>query len=419
MPAVPAPHPANEAERVAALRSYDVLDTGAEAAYEDLVALASHICGAPIALLSLVDADRQWFKARQGLDVAETSRDLAFCAYAILGSDLMIVPDASQDPRFSGNPLVTGAPDIRFYAGAPLATPDGYALGTLCVIDRVPRTLTPEQQRALAALGRQAVAQLELRRNIKSLRDAYERLQELDRLKSEFVAAVSHELRTPLTSISGGLQLVLDDDAAVSGDYRDLLSGALRSSKRLIRITNDILDLSKLQAGRLTLERSRCSVNALMATACETVGYLLEGRTRIRLTPSDGDQVVDADSGRIVQALVNLLSNALKFSPVSEPVSISAVGHDRVVDIVVRDEGPGIDPESLARLFRPFQQLPAAALAGGGTGLGLVITKGIVEQHGGSIAVTTGVGSGSSFIVTLTQAQTLAPEAASGPDAGQ
>ena len=405
MPAVPAPQPANEAERLAALRSYDVLDTGAEAAYDDLVALASHICGTPIALVSLVAADRQWFKARQGLDVAETSRDLAFCAYAVLGSDLMIVPDATQDPRFSSNPLVTGAPDIRFYAGAPLATEDGYTLGTLCVIDRVPRTLTPEQQRALIALGRQAVAQLELRRNLKRLRDAYERLQELDRLKSEFVSAVSHELRTPLTSISGGLQLVLDDEAAVSGDYRDLLSGALRSSQRLIRITNDILDLSRLEAGRMTLERSRCSVNALMAAACESVGYLLEGRTRIRLAPSGGDEIVDADSGRIVQALVNLLSNALKFSPVTEPVSISAVGHDGLVDIIVRDEGPGIDPESLARLFRPFQRLPAASPAGGGTGLGLVITKGIAEQHGGSIAVTTRVGSGSSFIVTLPQAR--------------
>ncbi len=401
MPAVPAPHPMNEGERLAALRSYDVLDTGAEAAYDDLVALATHICGTPIGLVSLVDANRQWFKARAGLEAPETPRDLAFCAYTILGDDLLVVPDATRDPRFADNPLVTGDPDIRFYAGAPLKTPDGYALGTLCVIDRVPRELTGQQLEALAALGRQAVAQMELRRNLKNLRTAYERLQGLDQLKSEFVSTVSHELRTPLTSIRGGLQLVLADHEAINGESRDLLTAALHSSERLIRITNDILDLSKLQAGHLKLDRSRCRVNSLIATACETVGHLLEGRSWIRQSPADDDPVIDADQGRIVQALVNLLSNALKFSPPTKTVAVAAVRRDSTVEITVSDEGPGIDEEGLAKLFQPFQQLGSAVNASGGTGLGLVITKGIVEQHGGSVAVTSRLGTGTRFIVTL------------------
>jgi PAS domain S-box-containing protein len=167
-----APAPANEQKRLDALRRYSILDTLPERDFDDLASLAARICDAPTALVSLVDADRQWFKAKVGLEAAQTSRDLAFCAHAILQSDLLIVPDATTDQRFSTNPLVTGPPHIRFYAGAPLITPAGYALGTLCVIDRVPRELTPQQANGLRALSRQVVAELELRRTRTDLKSA-------------------------------------------------------------------------------------------------------------------------------------------------------------------------------------------------------------------------------------------------------
>ena len=170
--AVPAPPTKNESQRIDALRSYDIMDTMPEAAYDDLVLIAAAICQTPIALLSLVDDKRQWFKARIGLAAAETPRELAFCAHAILDAKPLVVEDTTQDPRFATNPLVTGDPSIRFYAGVPLVNAEGHALGTLCAIDRRPRELTTEQTSALEALSRQTMAQLELRRTVSRMQNA-------------------------------------------------------------------------------------------------------------------------------------------------------------------------------------------------------------------------------------------------------
>jgi GAF domain-containing protein len=158
-----APLPANESDRLDALKRYEVLDTPDEVDFDDFTWLASQICGTPIALISLIDATRQWFKSRVGLEARETPRERAFCGHTILGTKILEVPDALQDVRFHDNPLVTGAPDIRFYAGTPLTTHDGFNLGSLCVIDRAPRHLSDLQRESLVRLGRQVVMQLELR----------------------------------------------------------------------------------------------------------------------------------------------------------------------------------------------------------------------------------------------------------------
>lgn len=163
MPAAPLPE--NEAERLAVLRRYDILDTESEQAFDDITKLVAHICGTPMALITIIDVARQWFKAKVGVDVAETSREVAFCSYALLEpNELLIVPNAPADPRFADNPSVIDKPSIRFYAGAPLVTSDGFILGTLCAVDIKPRQITPEQKEALRALARQVVSQLELRR---------------------------------------------------------------------------------------------------------------------------------------------------------------------------------------------------------------------------------------------------------------
>lgn len=164
-----APLPPNEKQRLKILWQYDVLDTVPEEVFDDLTELAARICEAPVALISLIDEDRQWFKSKVGISVSETSRDLSFCAHAIRQEGLFIIPDATLDKRFAKNPLVTSDPKIRFYAGAPLITPDGHALGTLCVIDKVPRELRREQQQALQVLARHVMTQLELRRHAREL----------------------------------------------------------------------------------------------------------------------------------------------------------------------------------------------------------------------------------------------------------
>lgn len=160
------PIPPDEPERLEALQRYEILDTPPEQAFDDLAILATQICQAPVALVSFVDRDRQWFKSRVGLDLVETRRDVAFCAHAIAARETLIVPDTLADERFAHNPLVVDHPKIRFYAGAPLRVEEGRCLGTLCVIDHVPRAFSESQQRALEALSRQVTAQLELRRQV-------------------------------------------------------------------------------------------------------------------------------------------------------------------------------------------------------------------------------------------------------------
>lgn len=189
----------NEKARLAALRRYRILDTDPEKAFDDLTILASHVCETPVALISLIDSNRQWFKSKVGVNVSETPREVSFCSTAIQQPDLFVVPDATKDPRFSSNPFVVSDPKIRFYAGAPFTSSDGHPLGTLCVVDMVPRQLTKSQENALLSLSRQVQAQFELRRNLIELRAALEERDqaeaERDRTIVELQQALEHVQR--------------------------------------------------------------------------------------------------------------------------------------------------------------------------------------------------------------------------------
>ena len=203
----PFPVPRNENDRLRTLRAYKILDTKPEERFDELTQLAALICDVPISLITLVDADRQWFKSRVGLELSETPRAHAFCTHAIMQPKMFEVPDAALDERFSENVLVKGEPHIRFYAGAPLATADGHLLGTMCVLDREPRHLTAEQKRALEILGRQVIANMELRNNLRELKEAL--------AARESAEGASGDAATGLDGVIDSLETALSELRAV------------------------------------------------------------------------------------------------------------------------------------------------------------------------------------------------------------
>lgn len=215
---IPPGTPADEAARLAELRAYEVLDTEAEQAFDDLTQLASDILKVPIALVSLVDSERQWFKSRVGLDAAETPRDISFCGHVVAGDQLLLVPDATRDERFADNPLVTAAPDIRFYVGAPLRTPTGHVVGTLCAIDREPRQVTASELEALRRLARQVVSQLELRRRQRELARSHAFLTGV--LESAPVGVMTTDAEGAVTSVNRFFVETLGYDPRVDGPRR-------------------------------------------------------------------------------------------------------------------------------------------------------------------------------------------------------
>jgi signal transduction histidine kinase len=385
---------ADEAERLAALRRYELLDTLPEQEYDDLTQLAAHICGVPIALVTLVDADRLWFKSRVGLPVAGIDRAQSFCSQVVVDREMMIIPDASCDERFARSPLVTGYPDIRFYAGTPLISQDGHALGTLCVVDLRPRQLDGQQIAMLRALGRQVMSQIELRLHL-LVRAA------MEKAKDEFVSVVSHELRTPLTSIRGSLGLIEGGAlGTVPPELARMVAIARANTDRLVRLINDILDLEKIAAGKLELKlRPLDPADLVDAALTETQG--IAGQARVDLAWSavePGGARLLGDRDRLIQVLVNLLSNAIKVSPPGGGVAIRIESAGGRVRITVRDRGPGIAARDLSRIFGRFQQIDSSdSRSRGGTGLGLSICKAIVEEHGGTIGVDTAEGEGSDF----------------------
>jgi signal transduction histidine kinase len=405
---LPAPLPPDESTRLHALRGLCLLDTLAEERFDRIVRTAARLFGVPIATVTLLDDARQWFKAQQGLDVAQTPRDISFCGHAILGREALVVPDSHEDARFHDNPLVVGAPHIRFYAGHPLRAPDGCRVGTLCVMDRAPRRFTDADRRLLEDLAHW----VELEFDAVTVRLAREALEQQERLKSEFISTVSHELRTPLTSIRGALGLL---EGGVAGplppSVAEMVGIAHKNSERLIRLVNDILDLEKMDAGRLELHLKPAELAPLLLQAAQAhQGYADAYGVRVEAVLEAPGAVARVDADRLAQVLANLLSNAIKFSPRGERVTLRLTRGNGTLRVQVEDRGPGIPEAFQSRIFQRFAQADSSdARQRGGSGLGLSIARSLVERLGGSLAFITGPGQGTIFWFELPECSLEAP----------
>jgi signal transduction histidine kinase/ActR/RegA family two-component response regulator len=419
------PTPHRDAERVQALRAHRVLDTLPEADYDDLVRLASHICGTPIALISLIDNDRQWFKARLGLDVAETLREHSFCAHAICEPDQEVfeVCDAQLDARFAQNPLVQGDPNIRFYAGTPLITRDGWALGTLCIIDRKPRQLTKEQTDALVTLRRHVVNALELRRlvheqkhTINALHQTQEELEisrgqaeAATQAKSRFLATMSHEIRTPMNAVIGMATLL--QTTPLNAEQQECTETIRTSGEMLLTLINDILDFSKIESGRLDLEQCPFALDYCIDRVIDLVAsHARQKDLRLTRELAPGvPPVIVGDEVRLRQIILNLFSNAIKFTQQGGVAlrvdSVACPDGRHELHFAVHDTGIGIPPDRIDRLFQLYAQADISTTRNfGGTGLGLAISKRLVEMMGGRMWVKSAEGEGSIFNFTLVAA---------------
>jgi anti-sigma regulatory factor (Ser/Thr protein kinase) len=290
---------ANEPARLDALRRYRILDTDPEQAFDDLTLLASQICGTPIALITLIDENRQWIKSRVGVTLIETARSVAFCAHTIDQRDIFVVPDAREDARFQENPFVRNEPHIRFYAGAPLVTPEGHALGTLCVLDKVARTLSESATWALDALRRQAQAQLELRRNLADLERS---LAERDRAEAE-QATLVRELRESL-------------------DHVNTLSGLIPFC-------------------------STCELNMVIPADPSAIPRVSEGVRHLLTAKHWPDEEIAKIELALVEALANAVRHGCKGDPTKHVQCVVTCDANQEVVIVVRDPGSGFDPATV------------------------------------------------------------------------
>ncbi|WP_084507665.1 GAF domain-containing hybrid sensor histidine kinase/response regulator [Geminicoccus roseus] len=415
MPAAPIPE--DEDERLASLLACNILDTPSDPRFDSMTRLAARLYGVPIALVSLIDDRRQWFKSSVGVSLTETSRDLAFCAHALLHPDQpLVVEDATLDPRFADNHLVTGPLGVRFYAGVPLRDREGRALGTLCILDQRPRQMQLVELHTLIDLAAGVGSVIELYRSLATLQDGEEvartraeeldaarrKAEEADKAKSMFLAAMSHEIRTPLTGVLGMADLLSHE--ALTVRQRGYVDVIRTSGRHLLTVINDILDFSRLEAGGLILEQ----IDFAIADVLEQTRSILSPHAHERglqlafdiAQPSP--PAVKGDPTRLRQVLVNLIGNGLKFTSeggVWVSIRCRPLPDDRVsCRFEVRDTGIGIAEERQAELFEAFTQADlSTSRRYGGSGLGLAICRQLVTAMGGTIGVEGRPGQGSTF----------------------
>ncbi|MDW5290247.1 GAF domain-containing sensor histidine kinase [Formosa sp. PL04] len=397
---IPAKLPYNETERLDVLNSLKILDTVAEDDYDNLTELASFICGTPISLISLIDKDRQWFKSKKGLTACETSRDISFCAHAILEPlDILEVPDARHDIRFIDNPLIKLETPVIFYAGIPLKTEQGIPLGTLCVIDNKPNSLTREQKNALKKLGKQVERLLLLRTKNNELTITKESLKKHNGLLKEFAAVVSHDLKMPLANLILTSDIVKKKYSNVMDDKgKEYLDYLKKSSRSMSDYITKILDHYECISYDID-DTQQFGINDLLEDVIDLMN--IKDNCEI-LTPEKNIDII-CNNTALQQIFMNLIGNSLKYGDKEKTiVEIEASSSDSFYKFKIRDNGRGIEKEKLETIFGLFVTIGHFDNAGEkGHGIGLSTVQNLVESLGGKITVSSELGIFSEFIFTI------------------
>ncbi|WP_125723637.1 GAF domain-containing hybrid sensor histidine kinase/response regulator [Flavobacterium ustbae] len=410
------PIPENELQRLAALKRYNILDTLPDDAFDDATRLVSYICGVPIAHISFIDEDRQWFKSEIGIGVSEVPREISFCNYTILDTKIVEINDTHKNETFKDDPNVTGGFNVRFYAGVPLTTPDGYNIGTLCAVDHVVKELNDNQRNALSIIAKHVIAQLELGTKNKQLYVQRKIAERAVLARDSFLANMSHEIRTPLNAIIGFTDLLAQSE--LNETQHDYIESVQIAGENLLLIVNDILDLSKIESGSLPIESEPFNLKKTLKHVYNLLKVKAQKDVEFNLfLDAEMPDMVIGDQGRLNQILVNLIGNSLKFTSEGE-VTVSVKKVDETdesysLKFSVKDTGVGIPENKIGTIFERFTQGEESTTRKfGGTGLGLNIVKQLVELQKGEVHVKSKVNRGSEFFFILSYKKTDSAEMA-------
>lgn len=403
------PYTEKEKDRLAKLIEFNVLDTPEEDDFNDIVKLASQICEVPISLISLVDDTRQWFKAKVGLSANETTREWAFCAHAIENNDFLQIKDATKDERFFDNPLVTGSPDIRFYAGYPLRTAENFALGTLCVIDTKPRELNTFQISALETLAKQVIKNLELRltnkllaQNLQIIAKQNEELDKANDTKRKLISILSHDLRTPLSNFQNFIYLI-ENNLIDETEQKTILNGVKGGVNATINMMENLLTWTMSQLKDNTINIINLKPFDIIKLQSRSLKINAEKKGIEIINNIDENQYVKADSGMLEFVLRNLLNNAIKFSENSN-IAINLSSDENYDVITVKDYGIGMNLETKSKMFKwDTENTKLGTNNEKGTGLGLLVAKDFMDKMNGLLEFESEEGKGTTFYVKLSK----------------
>jgi signal transduction histidine kinase len=382
-----------EQRRLEVLHQYDILDTPPDGAFDDIVKLAARLLDVPVAIISLVDKDRIWFKSKIGVELQQIEKEEGLCASAIFSDDIYLVEEATKDPRTLANKLVAGSFGLEFYAAAPLTTTDGYNLGTLCVMDKKPRKMTPDQQEVLKSLAKVVMNQMELRLHARmSVKN-----------HSELIYLLTHNLKGFINNIPALIE-ALRESRDDPGDFEWILKMLEQSALKSAKEINEFLDRAPHNNGGSSYVFKKVDFTEIIKQVVKVNQIAaIDKNQQLKIDLDNDPLIINADKNKLMDAVDNLINNAIKYSPYNSAINISTYSKENKLILEVRDEGQGLSATDKEGLFKPFSRLSTQPTGGEtSSGIGLWIVKEIIGTHYGKVwAVSEGPNQGSTFFIEL------------------